>query len=128
VERHRHAITVKMHEHLAAMETEDESFGQSEVTSLMLVEFLLEGARDLAAFATTRDLSFIASEHRRLDLDGRHYSRFGGALAPVLRAAVGPALPPAIVSGWCDAFWFLVRQLNLTDTRSGRPHLKLRLR
>ena len=112
VERHRPEITRKMQAQLAALETEDESFGQAEVTGTMLVNLLMESASDLAACGAVGDLTRVASEHRRLDITGRHYSRFGIALALVLREALGPGLPPRIASAWCDAFWYTIRHVS----------------
>ena len=115
VERHRADITTRMQAHLAALESEEESFGQAEITGMMLVDMLMRGASNLAACGATGDLSHVAGEHRRLDIDGRHYSRFGLALAPILREALGPTLPPRIVSAWCDAFWFTIRNIGQRD-------------
>lgn len=111
VERHRAAITQEMQERLQQLEGADEAFGQAEVTALVLVELLIDGASDLAAFGGTRALAAKAVEHRRLDIDGRHYSRFGLALAPVLRKVLGIALPPKFASAWCDAFWFAIAEM-----------------
>lgn len=120
VERHRTAITEKMHERLLQLETPQECFGQAEVTALMLVELLIDCGGDLAAFGGTRDLAATAAEHRRLDVDGRHYSRFGLALAPVLREVLGVAMPPKIASAWCDAFWFIIAEMAPGETQENR--------
>ena len=118
VERARFEITRRIQEHLERLETPEEAFGQAEVTALMLVQLLFDGASDLAAFGELRNLDSVAREHRRLDVDGRHYSRFGIALAPVLRELLGVALPPGTASAWCDAFWFIVGRM-----RAGRSEV-----
>ena len=127
VDSNREAIVEKMQQRLVSLETEDEAFGQGEVTAMMLVDLLVSGASDLAACGALPDLQATASEHKRLDIDGRHYSRFGVALAPVLREALGPRLPPKFASAWCDAFWFVIRQINSQQVPERRsPLLNLR--
>jgi hemoglobin-like flavoprotein len=123
VEGHREEITRRMQAHLAALETEEEAFGQAEVTGAMLVELLIDSASNIAACGSTGDLREVSHEHRRIDIDGRHYSRFGLALAPILRDVLGPSLPPRIASAWCDTFWFTIRHMAIDE----RPRPKLRL-
>ena len=120
VERHREAIISGMQDRLVAMETNDEAFGQGDVTALVLVRLLIDGAADLAAFGGVHDLSQAADEHRRLDIDGRHYSRFGAALERIMRDALGPRLSPAMIAAWVDAFWVVVRELTVEDTLAER--------
>lgn len=120
VERHRAVVTRKMQERMQQLESPEETFGQAEVTALMLVELLIDCASDLAAFGGTRDLAATAADHRRLDVDGRHYSRFGLALAPVLREVLGVAMPPKIASAWCDAFWFIIAEMAPGETQECR--------
>ena len=120
VERHRAAIAREMHGRLAQLEDPEEAFGQAEITAHMLIELLVDCGSDLAAFGGTRDLGAAAREHRRLDIDGRHYSRFGLALAPVLREALGVAMPPKIASAWCDAFWFVIAEMAPEETQESR--------
>ena len=123
VEGHRAEITRRMQAHLAALETEEEAFGQAEVTGAMLVELLIGSASNIAAFGGPGDLGPVSREHRRLDIDGRHYSRFGLALAPILRDVLGPSLPPRIASAWCDTFWFTIR--HMATGEPPRPTLRL---
>jgi len=120
VERSRAAITEKMQSRLQQLEAPEEAFGQAEVTAPMLVNLLIDGASDLAAFGGLRHLDAVASEHRRLDIDGRHYSRFGLALAPVLREILGMRLPPKMASAWSDAFWFIIGQMRPEETPDRR--------
>ena len=44
VERARFEITRRIQEHLQRLETPDEAFGQAEVTAIMLVRLLFDGA------------------------------------------------------------------------------------
>ena len=124
VERHRAEITTRMQAQLAALETEKDPFGQAEVTGMMLVNLLLDSASDLAACGAVGDLGHVAGEHRRLEIDGRHYSRFGLALALVLREVLGPSLSPRIVSAWCDAFWFTIRHVGSGSGASEKVRMK----
>ena len=123
VEAHRDEFTRLMQAHLAALERDTEAFGQAEITGSMLVEMLIDSASNIAACGSLGDLGQVSGAHQRLDIDGRHYSRFGLALAPILREVIGPTLPPRIVSAWCDAFWFTVRDLAQQEER--RPKLRL---
>ncbi len=111
IDTHRNAIKEKMQERLQEFETPDEAFGQAEITGDLLVDLLIMGVGDLASAGRLRDLGAIAREHRRLDIDGRHYSRFGLVVTPVLVEALGLRLPPKTASAWCDAFWHIVGQM-----------------
>ena len=94
---------------LAAAEAPGEPFGQAEVTAMILVELLLDQARSLVQSAELAPLADTAAEHRLLDITGRHYSRFGDALVPVLRDLLGPTLPREVAMAWCDTFWAVIR-------------------
>lgn len=118
VERHRDEITRKMQGQLAAM---DEGFGQAEISGRMLVDLLLASASNLAAFGSPGDLAQVAGAHRRLGIDGRHYSRFGLSLARGLRDVLGPSLSPRIASAWCDAYWLTIGQLEAGPATSTGP-------
>ena len=107
VERHRDDIVRKIEERLAALDPEEQD-GHGRIVALLLVNLLVDGGCDLAAFGGLRDLTPAVKEHRRLQIGGRHYSRFGMALGPVLREVLGPSLSPRIVSAWCDAFWHMI--------------------
>lgn len=115
VERHRNEVVAGIADRLVALEDDKDPLGQGEVVAMLLVNLLIDGVGDLAAFAGLRDLAPVAREHRRLEIDGRHYSRFGMALGPVLRDVLGPRVSPRIVSAWCDAFWFMIRAMEPDD-------------
>ena len=126
VERHRGEITRVMQNRLVALEEADEPFGQGEVVAMMLVSLLIDCAGDIAAFGQTRELQPTAAEHRRLSIGGRHYSRFGMALAAVFREALGPRLSPQILSAWCDSYWTVIGSLSPSDalpTWDGNLHV-----
>ncbi|HET9427936.1 MAG TPA: globin [Allosphingosinicella sp.] len=111
VDPRRGVIARRMQERLQEFETPEDS-GKAEITAMLLVEMLVNCASDLAAFGGVRNLEEVACKHRRLDMDGRHYSRFGLLLGPVLRDVLGVRLPPKTASAWCDAFWYIIRQMS----------------
>jgi hypothetical protein len=118
VDRHRAEIIRKIDGRLVAEETGEAPLGQAEVVATMLVTLLIDCVGDLAAFGGLRHLGVVAKEHRRLRIDGRHYSRFGMALAPALRELLGPRVSPQIISAWCDAYWFVIRTMKPDESLS----------
>ena len=108
IERRRSTIAERMQDRIQALDGAAGAPTQARITTTMLVDLLIDGASDLAAFGGLRDLSRVSREHRRLDIDGRLYSRFGLALAPVLRQVTGVAISPKTVAAWCDAFWLII--------------------
>ncbi|WP_166039046.1 globin domain-containing protein [Sphingosinicella sp. YJ22] len=113
IERNRHQILLELQDRLVAQETPEEPFGQGDVTAVTLLGLLIECAGDLAAFGRPRDLHRAASKHRRLDIEGRHYARFGNALAPVLRKVLGTRLSPKMVNAWYESYLFLLHLMGI---------------
>jgi len=109
VQRHRDELLEGLEACLRGSEGPDEAFGQAEVTAMMLTELLIEEAAHLVGSGTFSALADVAAEHRALDIDGRHYSRFGDALAPVMKDVLGANLPPQVPAAWCDTFWRVIR-------------------
>ena len=103
------AIKAAMTPGLALAEGEQAPFARARGIATTLVDMLLEQARPMAEGRTPHNLETVAARHRLQGIDGRHYSRFGDALAPVLRDAVGPRLPGAVTAAWGDAFWVVIR-------------------
>ena len=87
----------------------NEPIGQSELIAMMLVELLLRQARHLVESGEMRALDGLARDHEQLGITGRHYSRFGDALVPILRDLLGPTLPREVAGAWCDTFWAVIR-------------------
>ena len=108
VEQHREHLVNRMEANLRAGEPEDEPYGQSEVAAMILVDLLLAQARNLADTGHLADLRDVKEEHRALAIAGRHYSRFGDALTPILKDLLGPKLPAEVASVWCDTFWTVI--------------------
>ena len=109
LEAHKDRFLEGMEASLRAQESGGESFGQSEVTAMMLTDLLLEQGRSLADRGELRLPYDALAQHRALDIDGRHYSRFGDALVAVVRDSLGAGAPVEIGSAWCDAFWAIIR-------------------
>lgn len=105
------AIKAAMIPSLALAEGERAPFVRAGDIATSLVDMLLEQARLLAEGRRPRRVDAIAAGHRLKGIDGRHYSRFGDSLAPVLKDVVGPRLPGAVTAAWGDAFWFVIRQV-----------------
>ena len=114
IERQRHTLAARIAERMDKPEPPDGS-PEPEAVAALLVELLIDGASDIAAFGGLRDLSQVARKHQVLGMNGRHYSRFGLALAPTLRSVLGLAMPPQSVSAWGDVFWLAVGEIGRQD-------------
>lgn len=109
VQQHKEHLINRMEANLRADAPDDAPSGRSEETAVVLVDLLLGQARSLCASGELGDLRGVADAHRALAISGRHYSRFGDALVPVIRDLLGPRLPVGISSAWSDAFWTIIR-------------------
>lgn len=109
VQCHKDALLEGLEAALRHGEEPGEAFGQAEVTAMMLTALLIDQATGLVRRGALGDLDGIAAEHRALDIDGRHYSRFGDALAPVMKDVLGPTLPREVPAVWCDTFWRVIK-------------------
>ena len=108
VQQRREALVERMEAALAELDTEDSTIGQAEVTAVVLVDLLLDEVRQLVEAGTFGPLSYVPGEHYLLDISGRHYSRFGDALMPVLRDLLGPIPPREVLAAWVDVFWAVI--------------------
>lgn len=109
-------IIVGMTERIAPLDS-GETIERRNTVASILVELLIRCASDIASFGGIADLGKDALDHRRLGIGGRDYTRFGYALTPVLREAVGPHLSPSLLSAASDAFWLLVQEINRAAVR-----------
>ncbi|HEV2747023.1 MAG TPA: hypothetical protein VGW34_06960 [Allosphingosinicella sp.] len=98
--------------HLRGAVAKQEAFGQSEMAAMLLVQLLIDQVRGLVETGQLTVGGGILDEHEALGIDGRHYSRFGDALVPILRDELGPSVPRDVVAAWCDTFWTVVRHLK----------------
>jgi hemoglobin-like flavoprotein len=89
-----------------------ETGNDPELVAMMLTEMLITQTAQLLACGTLQDAGDLNQEHRALDIEGRHYSRFGDALSPVIRDVLGPNVPRALVAAWGDAFWAIIRTVQ----------------
>ena len=87
------AIEAAMAASLALAEGEPAPFAKSRAIASDLVGMLIAQAGRLAEGRAPDEIESIARRHHALGIEGRHYSRFGDALVPVLKDAVGPRLP-----------------------------------
>jgi hemoglobin-like flavoprotein len=117
VQRRKEALVARMEAALAELDTKETATGQAEVTAVVLVDLLLDEARQLVEAGRFGPLDWLPGEHYLLDITGRHYSRFGDALIPALRDLLGPIPPREVLSAWCDLFWAIIRTAD--GTRAG---------
>lgn len=106
---------------LAQADGEPPPFARARGIASTLVDMLIEQARPMAEGRPPFNLEAVAARHRLQGIDGRHYSRFGDSLTPVLRDAVGPRLPGSVTAAWGDAFWFVIRRVMRASLRAPRP-------
>lgn len=110
VEKRKHELIDRMEEGLAA--DEEGAFGQAEITAMMLVEMLLVRVRELVETGELGSLRAELAEHEMMAITGRHYSRFGDLLVPVMKDLLGPNLPAEVPAAWCSGFWAIVRKMQ----------------
>jgi hemoglobin-like flavoprotein len=109
VRQHKDEIAGAMHIYLGRVEEERRTFGKSDIAATILTELLLRQASLIAGTGQVAGLETTALEHAALGIDGRHYSRFGDALVPILRDSLGINLPREVSSAWSDTFWTIIR-------------------
>ena len=80
----------------------------AELSAMLLVDLLLTQVKSLVESGAFGPLDEVAAEHRALGIGGRHYSRFGDALVPVLRDLLGRTVPREVAAAWCDTFWAMI--------------------
>jgi hypothetical protein len=97
---------------LTRSEQDPELSAESELIAALLLNFLIRQARQVAEGGAPVGLELYENEHRLHGISGRHYSRFGDALIPVLRDALGAMHPRATALAWGDAFWAFVRRMQ----------------
>ncbi len=97
---------------LARSERDPELSDTPDIIAAILLNFLIEQVRHVTETGEPRKLDLHRAEHRLHGIDGRHYSRFGDMLVPVLRDTLGPSHPRATAVAWSDAFWAVVQQLR----------------
>jgi hypothetical protein len=87
----------------------DRSSRDPGIAAMILLELLIEAARSIVESGELRLDPDLSVEHQRLGIDGRHYSRFGDLLVPLLKDIT---LPAAVAAAWCDAFWAAIRAVT----------------
>jgi hemoglobin-like flavoprotein len=118
VQQRREALVERMEIALAELDTQGSDVGQAEVTAVVLVDLLLDEAKQLLEDGAFGPLDYVSGEHYLLEITGRHYSRFGDALIPTLRDLLGPIPPREVLSAWCDTFWAIIHSAEGSRTQA----------
>ena len=121
VEARRDAIQAELRRSLARSEQDPELSDTPGLVATLLLNFLTDQVRHVVHSGEPRDLDLHRDEQRLNGIAGRHYSRFGDALAPVIRDALGPTFPRETGSAWSDVFWALVRRMQQRDEPGDDP-------
>ncbi len=117
VQQRREALVERMESALAELDPEG-AVRQAEVTAVVLVDLLLDETRELVESGAFGPLGYVSGEHYLLDITGRHYSRFGDALMPLLRDLLGPIPPRELLAAWVDAFWAIIHSAEGSRARA----------
>ena len=112
---------------LARSERDPELSDSPDRMAGLLLSFLLGQVKHIIEAGEPRDLGDARAQHRLHGIEGRHYSRFGDALVPILRDALGPTHPRATATAWCDAFWAIVQRMRQEREASGSLFLALQV-
>jgi hemoglobin-like flavoprotein len=110
VKQRKDDIAERIEANLQSHGAQDEAYGQSEMVASVLLELLLEEAATWIERGEVARLPGLAEEHESLGISGRHYSRFGDLLVPVLKDLIG--LPSPVAASWCDLFWRAIRSVQ----------------
>ena len=111
VEARKQTLIQELGKSMQLSQDQGEPHGHAQVAAAALVDMLIDGGRNLIE-RRIEDHAPLASQHRAQGIHGRHYSRFGDALVPVLRDVLGPTYPRSVASAWIDAFWAIVRAMQ----------------
>lgn len=86
MEQRKDALIDRLGTYLRSARDADED---SELVAIMLTELMISQAGNLARSGALQDIEDVGHEHRMLRIQGRHYSRYGDALTPVIRDVLG---------------------------------------
>lgn len=103
VKQRKDDIAERIEASLQSGRTEEVVGAEPERVATVLLELLLEEAETWIERGEVSNLADVAGEHESLGISGRHYSRFGDLLVPVLKDLIG--LPSPVAASWCDLFW-----------------------
>ena len=116
VQANKHEMIDRMQAVLALAEP-DRDRGQAEINAMILVQMLINQVSHILATGEYDDLVHIPAEHTMLKITGRTYSRFGDALAPILKDVLGVNLPGTVSGAWVDSFWSVIREATAQPLR-----------
>jgi hemoglobin-like flavoprotein len=108
----RDQIVERMELHLRGAGGGEQPAAWARAAATLLVQLLFDQARSLVESGELAAAEAIFDEHRALPIDGRHYSRFGDALVPILRDLLGAGVPREVAGTWCDIFWTAIGELK----------------
>jgi hemoglobin-like flavoprotein len=89
-----------------------------ELVATTLTEMMLAQSAQMLQSGTFPNTGDLKRQHEALGIEGRHYSRFGDALSPVIRDVLGPNVPSAVPAAWGDAFWAIVRTIKSAGAKA----------
>jgi hypothetical protein len=112
VEERKAELEDRLANSLRRSEQDPELSDHPEMIARLLLDFLIRQARHGVGSDAPPDLSVHRAQQEIAGIDGRHYSRFGDALVPVFRDALGPTYPRDTASAWSDLFWSSVQRLR----------------
>jgi hypothetical protein len=112
VEAGKERIALALSTSLARSERDPELSDTPDIIAALLLNFLIEQVEHVTETGEPGELDRHRAEHRLHGIDGRHYSRFGDVLVPVLRDTLGPSHPRATALAWSDAFWAVVQRMR----------------
>ena len=111
----RDRIRDRLSRYLARSRSDPELSSNPGLVATLLVDMLIEQVGTILETGEPVQLDRHAAEHRLHGISGRHYSRFGDALVPVISEALGPTYPRVAASAWGDAYWWITHQLLKAD-------------
>jgi nitric oxide dioxygenase/hemoglobin len=108
IESHKDQLIAAIEAPLRTQEPPHATTSQAATIAELLTGLLLAQARNLVNAGTLAVADRTAADHQALGISGRHYSRYGDVLVPVLRDVIGANLPTDIAAAWGDLFWAAV--------------------
>lgn len=112
MEQRKDALIERLGAYLGSAGDADED---AELVAIMLTELMIGQAVNLVRSGDLHDLDDVGHEHRMLRIHGRHYSRYGDALNPVIRDVLGPQVPGEVAGAWGDIFWTIIRAMQALE-------------
>ncbi|HEU4967357.1 hypothetical protein [Sphingomonas sp.] len=100
-----------MAKHMARRGPFDPSRDRYRVTAASIADMLLDHAGGITAQGEISIVPHHAERHRRMAIDGEHYSAFGDGLAAILRDVMPAEASPEFLAAWGDTYWAVTRMV-----------------